>query len=128
LIEDVGRDAESCGITMEKVRRAVLYPASSARFEIRPPRSVGGEAAIYVALNTLFFERLNECVTNIQFQVLAYQQVMLRFSGREVFAGIELWSRNRIFSSDKGDHARMIAEAIEGFTKEFVTDWNLANK
>ena len=124
VIEELDRDASACGLTKEGIERAVMYPASSAKFQIEPllPNY------LYVVVSTMFLERYDECVSVISLRVRANQKVTLAFSGQETVAPIELWTRSGILASGRGLHAQRSSQTIEDLTKAFVTDWNLANK
>ena len=125
VIEPLNGNDITCGLTEEAIRAAVLFPASSARFQITNPFV---PTVLYVQTTTLFFGPQHSCVTNINMRVYSWQEVTLNFSGGNAFARIELWNTGYIIGGPQSGHPRRIAQVIEDLTKKFVTDWNFDNK
>jgi KTSC domain len=124
LVEDLDSNSMECGLTKDGVRNAVLYPTSSAKFQVTDSAPV----MLYVNALSHFFEPQQLCVTNVEMQAYSNEVVTLDFSGRKVFSAIQLWRKGYLASSNQSEHARLVAEAIDNLAKEFVTAWNLDNK
>jgi hypothetical protein len=124
VIEKLDADSINYGISNEIIRHAVLYPASSAKFQI----SDSAHTNLYVNIDSLVFKSADLCVTHIQMQAFAFQEVTLDFSGKETMATVELWSQGGIVSTNRAAHSRHVTQLIEDIMKRFVTDWNIDNK
>ncbi len=124
-IEDLDDNSIKCGLTADLIRSAVLYPTSSAKFQITNDLT---PEALYVNTLSHFYESSQLCVTNLEMQVVSFNEVRLNFSGRKMVLGIQLWKKGYLASSDLSEHAHYVADAIEELAKKLVTDWNLDNK
>jgi hypothetical protein len=129
LIVNAG-DAATCGVTKDLVRNAVRNPASSAKFQLTDAGTAPGDSALgtlYIRTETIFFRPQKLCVTHTSMEVYTLQSLTLEFSKRQEFAEVKLLEGSALGGTDPSN-PRYVAEQIEELIKQFVTDWNLANK
>jgi hypothetical protein len=124
VVHKLDSGSVQCGLTEDDIRKAILYPASSANFQITDSAITG----FFVSLTTLYFERFDMCVTHMSAEVRSYQTVTLQASGGQILSAISLWTRISMIYSAKDKHRQKSLQEIEDLTKLFVTDWNLDNK
>ena len=125
VLEHLDDDSIKCGLTRDLIRSAVLYPISSAKFQVTDDVVL---EMLYVNTLSKFYESLQMCVTYIEIRAESTDEVILKFSGRKVFSAIQLWNASYLTSSNPSEHARQVADEVEELAKEFVTAWNLDNK
>jgi hypothetical protein len=129
LIVNAG-DATTCGVTKDLVRNAVRNPASSAKFQLTDSGTAPGDAALgtlYIRTETVFFKPQKLCVTHTSLEVYTLQTLTLEFSKREELAEVKLLEGSALGGTEPSN-PRYVAEQIEELIKQFVADWNLANK
>jgi len=127
LIEGFSDNAKECQMTEELIRDAVMNTTSRARF-VMNEKNKPLAPTMYFNVTTLLLNQRELCVSNVRMQLWVYQTVPLRASGQSIIAKIELWSAGYMRSSTRSTHGRSVREAVEGGTKEFITQWNTANK
>lgn len=127
LIEYLDDDAIKCALTRDLMRNAVLYPVSSAKIQVITPPA-NASTVLYVDTDSLFLKPSQSCVTSVQMKVISFQSVTLDFSPRKLVYEISLWEKRTLRFSSQSEHARHVAEGIEGLAKQFIADWNLDNK
>jgi hypothetical protein len=113
-LDELDSNSVRCGLTEDGIRKAILYPASSARFQM----SDSAITDFSVSLSTLYFERADACVTDILVVVRSYQTGTLK----------AVWTRSIHLSGARSGYQQRSLQAIEDLTRDFVIDWNLANK
>jgi S1-C subfamily serine protease len=125
VIENLGQDSKACGITVDDIRAAFLYPVSSSSLHIVKKSA---SPYVYLNINTIRSGGTQVCFSSVKMQVLAHQEIELEFSGRQAFPDIVLWEVGGVFTSAIWAHEKQISEAVERFAKSFISDWNLDNK
>jgi hypothetical protein len=113
-IDELDSNSVRCGLTEDGIGKAILYPASSARFQM----SDSAVTDFSVSLSTLYFERADACVTDIVVVVRSYQTGTLK----------AVWTRSIHLSGARAGYQQRSLQAIEDLTRDLVTDWNSANK
>jgi len=121
------RAAQSCGINQSVIRDAIMYPASSAKFQITDEQK---GPTFYVRVLTIVQQVPIQCITSVEIQIYVPQKIILEYTGEPWAqdAVIELWEDNTVLVSIADLHPQQLKLAIENMTKRFVTDWNFANK
>jgi hypothetical protein len=56
----------------------------------------------------------------------SYQLVVLEPIGRSVKADVVLWNYGSLLSAPTHRHAGQVQTEVENLTKQFITQWNLA--
>jgi hypothetical protein len=117
-------NSQGCGITEDKIRDAMLYPLSSAKFQIVDDAF----SAIDINVSTLAPSSTQLCFTHISIRAQTIQNVILNVSDRDPSVLIILWEQGINLSTARAEHSRHFTEVIERLAKKFVIDWNLDNK
>jgi hypothetical protein len=70
LAHTLAEESTACGLTKDLIRNAVLYPASSAKFQIADT----AHSTLYVNVTSHFFKSTDLCVTNISVKAYSAQR------------------------------------------------------
>jgi len=115
LIEDLSKDAQGCGVTEGVLQEAFRHAVSSAKLDLVSASLVA--PTFDVSINTTRAPD-NVCASSIIIDVHT-----LRAS-----VEVALWTRSKIAISNSSKHGQQIKTIIEGVAKDFIAEWNLANK
>jgi hypothetical protein len=127
LIEDLPPDTIQCNVDKTTIRSAIDYPFSDAHFTLNTMDTTKN-VVFYVRINSLYFPNVDSCVSNIFIEASISQTVNLESTGITLDAAqIKLWHAGSIISSIRQYHREQMSASVEGFAKQFVTDWNLDN-
>lgn len=121
LIEDLSDDARPCGVTRELIEQAFMYPASSAQFRV----SKSSRVTFYIRVTTIN-AGTRGCLNTVLVQVYSFQSVTLIHSGQTTLATVELWQGGTLLAGPPD--GQQVKQAVENYTKQFITDWNLDNR
>jgi hypothetical protein len=125
LVDDLDEAAQRCGITKSLISDAFTYIASFANFKITDKTG----PKFLVRVNTIIQQQPTQCISDLSVQVVNAQRVTLDFDEKlNPIVWVELWKDNWLSVSVAHLHPQQIKTAVEGATKKFVTQWNLANK
>jgi hypothetical protein len=123
LVEDLNEESQRCGITEPLIHDAFMFPASSSKINISNDRG----PTFYVKVATLF-DRLG-CFSLLKVEVYINQSVKLNYiDGPPAFVHVRLWQEERLITSKIEEHGQRIRNNVENSTKNFLTEWNLANR
>jgi hypothetical protein len=89
VVEHLDDDSIKCRLTKDLIRSAVLYPTSSAKFQMTDDFVL---ESLYVNTLSNFYESLQLCVTYVEMRADSIDEVTLKFSGRKVTSAIQLWN------------------------------------
>ena len=121
LIEFPGTEGTECGITLEGLRQAVMFPAISTNLGFR-----SGPPYYYVNVTTI--KGVNICSSNVRIELYYLSKVELPNYPSGILADVVLWHSNYVLQSGKTRHMKDVQNIIEDLTKKFLIDWNLDNK
>jgi hypothetical protein len=125
LIEDLDANNKACGITEEIIRDAFMYPASSSRLQIA--RDDPSAPFFYIQVTTLH-SNVGACASHIHYQLYFHQLVQPVFTPSPRNLDMVFWNEGSIMMSQQNQHAQMVKENVENYTKKFLTKWNFDNK
>lgn len=120
LLEDLSQDAETCGVTQEGIRQAVVAPAGSAPFTFE-----GWSPIFSVSVLTLNSGAI--CASYVDIEVYYHQEVELPNLAEGAFTNVVLWREGTIALSPQDEHGLHVEDATRNLTQDFVHDWNLDN-
>jgi hypothetical protein len=116
-------DDEHCGISEERIKRAVLYQANAAGIGIAHDAAT----SMFVRVDSL--RERDTCVSHIGVEVDTWGMARLQYLSKEVSATIRLWDNmGAMIMGSKAAHARGVEKLVEDETKKFFAVWKGANK
>ena len=118
LTESLDQSSKRCHLSKDLIRQAVMYPFSSAKFDIVDKT----DARLYVNIVTIEINNNTYCVSHIYLNLYISDEIHLGFSNRTAYAPINLWDNGTLIGSSRDDHAQHTSQAIESLAKKFVTD------
>jgi hypothetical protein len=77
----------------------------------------------WVALNTLYLERFDLCVSHVGVEVSEFHPIRFDRAGATADAEVMLWRTETIISSDPLDHRARVEGALDELTFRFLSDW-----
>jgi hypothetical protein len=122
---ELGEQDRRCGLSA----RSRFELAARDRLErsgLSADREAG--ALFWIALNTLYVERFDLCVSHVGVEVSEYRPFRPRGADEapELQAEVVLWRTETILSSDPLDHRARVEEVLDEFTFRFLSDWTKA--
>jgi hypothetical protein len=125
VIEDLSKDANSCGITKDLIRDAFMHPAGAAKFQLDADLN---SAAFHIHVNTVRLANAPVCVSDVRATVYSLRPATLGFSSNAVRATVLLWYDAILATATSGQHSSQVKGDIETLTKRFIAEWDLSNK
>ena len=127
VIEDLTDSAKRCGVNTDEIKSAAMYPLSGSNLTVGDLKQYQ-LPIFYIQIITVNpSASQGPCSSAINVRVYSLRSLKVYADFPNLFQ-VELWNKNLITISANSQHGRMVREAIETLTKEFVTAWNLDNK
>lgn len=120
---DKDEDAKKCGLSHNDLRDAFLGATQYAPFRWDQ------DAQEYVYINpTILAVGDNQCIYNLNIQLIALQTVQVSQSRRSFFGPIMLWQHTALGQSPPRIFAQRVRNVVKEIAEDLVRDWNLDNR
>ena len=131
-VQSIGESPIECGINRDLTHTAFVFLASSAKFTVSKAHAAGHpalELITHTVVNRRIFDQtVVTCATYVEVRSYYSDTVPHPLGEGTLYSEAILWSTTGITISGPEDHPKQVAEKIEQYAKEFVIEWNLANK
>ena len=131
-VQSIGKSPTECGINRDLTGNAFVFFASSAKFTISKAHAAAHPALqliTHTVVNRqIFNQTVVTCATYVEVKSYYSDTVPHPLGKGMLYSEAILWSNTGITISGPQDHPKQVAETIERYTKDFVIEWNLANK
>ena len=128
VIEDLLPLSERCGFNGADLRSAAMFPLSSAKFTVAPLPDKNAENYPLYYVYVTIGKSGPRCFGSIVTEALHYQYVKSVHTNTDQWVAVILWRTNQVFIASTNNLKTPLVKLIETMTKEFITEWNLANK
>lgn len=131
-VQSIGESPTECGINRDLTGNAFVFLASSAKFTVSKAHAAAHpalELITHTVVNRRIFDQtVVTCATYIELRSYYSDTVPHPLGEGTLYSEAILWSTTGITISGAQDHPKQVVETIEQYTKEFVSEWNSANK
>ncbi|HEX4683903.1 MAG TPA: hypothetical protein VH277_14385, partial [Gemmatimonadaceae bacterium] len=125
LVEDLGSEAQACGLKREAIEDAMSRRLTAGGLSVR--RNSDEDTYVYVNVITTAMPN-GGCVSRYDAFLYTHATAKLAYHERPVLVQVSLMHRGGIGTSGTASHAAAVARGLEGYADVFVTQIRDANK
>ena len=125
LVEDLGPEAQACGLKHDAIEDAVARRLTAGGFNVR--KNSDEDTYVYVNIITTAMPN-GSCVSRYDAFLYTHATAKLTYRQQPVLVQVSLMHRGGIGASAVASHAAAVSRGLEGYADVFVTQIRDANK